>query len=434
MSDVPAPASAPSPSVPWPGPFTHFLGLDWATEHHVVCLVDRNGVVALRLDFTDDVAGWKALADNLDAVAPRACICATIETSKGVVVEKMLQLQLAVYPIRPVAAVAYRQRKAPSGVKDDMLDAWSMADALRTDGSSWKRIMPEDPIIAELLLLCRDEVHLIEKRTACVQELGAALREYYPTVLEAFEELTLQCVREFLKKYPTPEVLSKAGERSWRKFLKTHRLTHPETHQKRMEAFARAGEWSAPESTVRAKSLLAVSLAEQLIVIDRMLDEYRKRIGELFNSHPNAHLFGSLPGVGDKLAPRLMAGIGDITKFASVQELAAYAGTAPVTNRSGNSCRVKIRRACDMLLRSTMRHWAIHSLQSSAWAKVYCDTKRETKGYETALRCLGQRWIKILWAMLVENKPYDEARHTKDQIEHGSWCLTLKPEPKPTTR
>jgi hypothetical protein len=45
--------------------------------------------------------------------------------------EQLLEAAMMVYPLNPKSAQAYRQRKAPSGVKDDQLDAWSFADALR---------------------------------------------------------------------------------------------------------------------------------------------------------------------------------------------------------------------------------------------------------------------------------------------------------------
>jgi hypothetical protein len=45
--------------------------------------------------------------------------------------------------------------------------------------------------------------------------------------------------------------------------------------------------------------------------LEDRLAEYRKRIEELFRSHPDHELFGSLPGAGSKLAPRLLAEIGD---------------------------------------------------------------------------------------------------------------------------
>jgi hypothetical protein len=41
-----------------------------------------------------------------------------------------LEAGMQVYPLNPKSAQAYRERKAPSGVKDDQLDAWSFADAL----------------------------------------------------------------------------------------------------------------------------------------------------------------------------------------------------------------------------------------------------------------------------------------------------------------
>jgi hypothetical protein len=88
-----------------------------------------------------------------------------IETSQGAAVEQLLEAGMEVYPLNPKSAQAYRQRKAPSGVKDDQLDAWSFADALRVGGQNWKPLRPEDALIKELLLLCRDEVGLIEQRT-----------------------------------------------------------------------------------------------------------------------------------------------------------------------------------------------------------------------------------------------------------------------------
>jgi len=111
-----------------------------------------------------------------------------IETSQGAAVEQLLEAGMVVYPLNPKSAQSYRERKAPSGVKDDRLDAWSFADACRVDGHGWKPLRPEDPLIKELRLLCRDEVALIEQRTAFINQLQHALGEYYSTALEAFED------------------------------------------------------------------------------------------------------------------------------------------------------------------------------------------------------------------------------------------------------
>ena len=99
-----------------------------------------------------------------------------METSQGFVVEQLLESGVAVYPIATMSAKAYRQRKVPSGNKTDHVDAWSLADALRVDGHDWKALAKEDPLVAELRLLCRDEVALIEERTALINQLQSALR------------------------------------------------------------------------------------------------------------------------------------------------------------------------------------------------------------------------------------------------------------------
>jgi Transposase len=54
------------------------------------------------------------------------------------------------------ALLISRQRKVPGGNKTDHVDAWSLADALRVDGHGWKALAKEDPLMAELRLLCRD--------------------------------------------------------------------------------------------------------------------------------------------------------------------------------------------------------------------------------------------------------------------------------------
>ena len=78
-----------------------------------------------------------------------------------------------------------------------------------------------------------------------------------------------------------------------------------------MELFANATKFRGSEPTANAKSMLALSLVKMLFALENQLSEYRKRIEELFESHPDHDLLGSLPGAGPKLAPRLLGEIGD---------------------------------------------------------------------------------------------------------------------------
>ncbi len=210
------------------------------------------------------------------------------------------------------------------------MDAWSFADALRLDGSAWRPLSKQDPLLEQLHLLCRDELALIEERTALVNQLIAALHEYYPTALAAFEDWTLPAAWAFVEAFATPQLLASSGKRRWEKFLHTHKLARPETYEKRLELFAKATEFHASDALTQAKSRLAVTRTKQLRVLQTQLEDYRRQIENLFGQHPDHDLFGSLPGAGPKIAPRLLAELGDNRqRFESPQALQCYGGTAP---------------------------------------------------------------------------------------------------------
>lgn len=425
--------SEPDSSVVTFSRLTHFGGFDWAQSEHQLVVVDPRGQIVLSLRFEDDATGWAQLRQKI-AAFPRLGIA--IETNCGSAVERLLDLGLAIYPMNPKAAERYRDRKAPAGAKDDELDAWSFADALRSDGHGWRSLLPQDPLTTELRLLCRDEIKLIEQRTALILQLKAALHEYYPVALDAFEDWTGQGPWRFVIQFPTPEALVKAGKRKWERFLHAHKLYRPQTAEKRLASFADAMTFANPNSAVtKAKSLLAVTLAKQLCLLESQLNEYRGRIVDLFHDHPDSGCFGSLPGAGPKLAPRLLSEFGANREvFPTAEAIQCYAGTAPVTRQSGKSRIVTVRHACNKTLRATIHLWADLSRKTCVWAEAYY-RKKKTDGmnHAAAIRCLGQRWLKILWKMWQTRTHYNEALHLQNQTRHGSWVVKLMPEAAPTT-
>jgi transposase len=411
------------PVKPWKE-IVHYAGFDWARDHHSVVIVDPQGQIVADFQFDHSIEGWKSFHEKTAAFGNLAV---AIETNQGAAVDQLLQQGYLVYPVNPAAAVSYRQRKAPSGTKTDHLDGWSLADALRVDGHGWKALQPMDELSAQLRLLVRDEVALIEQRTALVNQLQQALVEYYPAALEAFDDWTHPATWDFIIQFPAPEVLVKAGKRRWEKFLHSHRLWRSETVEKRLRLFSQADQFKASAPVSKAKSQLAVSLCQVLRALQQQLDEYRKQIEALFKSHPDHDLFGSLPGAKDVLAPRLLGAIGsDPTRYGSFQVLQCFAGTAPISFESGQISKAKIRWACDKFLRHTVHLWADCFRKATTWGQIYYRKKRKDgMSHASALRCLGQRLLKILFRMITDQKPYDAELHARNQQQHGSWVLAL---------
>ena len=364
---------------------------------------------------------------------PYPALTVAIETSQGAAVDQLLQRDCSVYPVNPLSAKSYRERKAPSGNKTDRLDAWSLAEALRLDGQHWKALQPLDPLTQQLQLLCRDEIRLIEQRTALVNQLQQALVEYYPAALQAFEDWTEPFCWDFIIQFPTPEKLALAGKRRWEKFLHTQKLWRPQTSSQRLEIFQNARQFCGSAAVTAAKSLLALSLAKLLNALQLQLDQYRQQIEALFKQHPDHDLFGSLPGAAQTLAPRLLGEIGGTPhRFEDTETLQCVAGTAPVSFQSGQIHRVHVRYQCNKVLRHTVHLWSQCCVRVCPWAEVYYKQKRaEGKSHACALRCLGQRLLKILWRMIQTRKSYNADLHARNQNRHGSWVLALmKPEAK----
>jgi transposase len=410
---------------PW-SQITHFAAVDWAKQTHHAVIVNPAGQIVAEFSFSHSLEGWQKWRQQAARFAPLAV---AIETSQGIIVDQLRQTpDCTIYPLNPKAAQRYRERKAPSGTKSDHLDGWSFADALRLDGSNWKPLPVQDPRLEALTLLCRDEMALIEERTALINQLQAALYDYYPVVLEAFEDWGCPGAWAFVEAFPTPQALVNAGKRRWEKFLHSHKLYRSQTYEKRMELFSKATEFCASDALTQTRSRLAVARAKQLRLLESQLQDYRQQIETLFAQHPDHELFSSLPGAGPKIAPRLLAELGDDRdRFESPQLLQCYAGTAPISYQSGPVHKVHVRWHCNKALRHTVHVWANLSRHDCPWAETYYQNLRKRgKSHACALRCLGHRWLKILWKMWQTSTCYDAELHQKNQLKHGSWVLKLQ--------
>ena len=60
-------------------------------------------------------------------------------------------------------------------------------------------------------------------------------------------------------------------------------------------------------------------------------DAIAGEIKEVFLAHPFGELLSSMPGIGPRTGSRILAEVGDGSRFESGDKLASYAGLAPVT-------------------------------------------------------------------------------------------------------
>ena len=147
-------------------------------------------------------------------------------------------------------------------------------------------------------------MHLTRHITALSNRLWAVLCRYYPAALTVFSALTAQIELAFILAYPTPQA---AAQLTWTEFQEfAVQRRHP--HQKLSAAFARLQQ-PQPEAdadTVATFQAEAVHLAQLLLPVVQAKQAQLHELTRLFRQHPDAALFGSLPGAGEFLAPGLL--------------------------------------------------------------------------------------------------------------------------------
>ena len=116
-----------------------------------------------------------------------------------------------------------------------------------------------------------------------------------------------------------------------------------------------------------------------------------------------------MPGNGFRTALKILTIVGDAAAFPTAGHLAAYAGLAPVTRRSGSSIKGETRsQRGNHALKSALFLPAFASLADPT-SRAYYDRKRaQGKRHNAALICLARRRIDVLYAMLRDRKPYQQ--------------------------
>jgi len=396
-----------------------WVGIDWGdAEHRVHVLNGAEG--GSRYKVSNSAEGLADLTGRLRRIPRLGGIC--VETRHGPLIAALLLHGLPVYPVNPKVSANWRRSWSVADRKDDAFDALVLAEGLRIHHLRMKPLRPDDPATRKLAIFCQDECSLIERRAGLLCSLKSALKMYFPAALEWFADLSRPIALDFLVRFPTAQALADAPVKKVFGFFKIHHAGLPPDRQKRIRERASALDWPADPVFAEAKSRFALSIVREIRLLSREMAEYRKEIERLFDEHPDAAIFGSLPRAAQKLAPRLLSHFGaDRSRYQSSRPLEMLSGCAPVTKQSGRKQTVRFRWACQKPFRNTMFQFAFQSIHKSVWARRYYDRARASgQTQPQALRNLGQKWIHIIYRMWQTRTPYDEARHLESLARHGS--------------
>lgn len=381
-----------------------FIGVDVGKgEHHAVAL-DRAGKTLFDKALPNDEAKLRDLIGGLKRHG-QVLFVVDQPATIGALPIAVAQAEGALVGYLPGLAMRRIADLHAGEAKTDARDAAIIAQAARTLPHALRSIQLADEQVAELSMLCGFDDDVVGQATATSNRIRGLLTQIHPALERVLgPHLDHPAVLDLLQRYPSPAAMKAAG--SARLGNRLVKLAPRMGRRLATEIVQALSEQTVVVVGTNAASLVLPRLAEQLTGLRRQRAEIAAEVERLVEAHPLQPVLTSMPGVGVRTAARLLTEISG-KHFATSGHLAAYAGLAPVTRRSGTSIRGEhpSRRGNKILKRALFlsAFAALHDPTSRA----YYDRKiAQGKRHNQALIALARRRCDVLYAMLRDGTLY----------------------------
>lgn len=393
-----------------------YCGIDWADDHHDIAIIDGEGNNLETCRIGNDLAGFNQLPELLASHGDTtACLIpVAIETTRGLLVSCLQATGRDVYAINPMAAARYRDRHTVTRKKSDDLDAYVLANILRTDQHAHRAKSQNSELVRAIGVLARAQQDAVWHRLDETNKLRALLREFYPAALQAFPDskaLNSPAARVLLHAAPTPakpQKMTPARIRQLRQ--KAGRARNLEAEGRRLHHVLQTKAMRMPGQVEDAYGTQLAVVLGQVDAACHSVEMLTAKTEAVFATHPDAEIITSMPGLAKSAGARVLAEIGDDhTRFDTSASLKAYAGAAPITRARGKSHSVVARRVKNNRLAAAGYVWAFSALTSSPGARAHYD-RRKTAGdrHTAAQRNLFNRLLGCLHHCLQQRILFDE--------------------------
>lgn len=397
----------------------YFLGIDIAKTNHVASLINNNGDIVIRaIKFINSNEGFNKL---LNTIQSKLGDLSNIEVAMEATGHYWLSLYSAltdnnfnVSVYNPYQIKSYRGAYNNRKQKNDIIDSIIIADYLRVFGSKESKF-PEEKLLS-LKQLTRFRANIVANVSSLKVQVIGLLDKVFPEYKKLFCDTFGNTSKQLLLNCPTPDniinisttklanLLSKNSKGRFNKDTALH-----------IKEVAKSS--FGIKFTTDACSFEIKQLINQIVFLESQIDAVSKEIKELYNKL-DSHLL-SVPGIGDNLAPIILAEIGDINNFDKPSKLIAFAGTDPSENQSGNklSSNDKTSKRGSPYLRHAIYTASLVAISNEPELRAYYDKKiSEGKHHFVALAGISRKLLTIIYYILKEDRDYIRYDNIKDKL------------------
>ena len=242
--------------------------------------------------------------------------------------------------------------------KTDKIDAVHIAQFGLTYWNELSPVKPPEYVYQELKLLARQYYQTVSMLVKAKVNLSNLLDQTMPGIKELMNDSPgNHKLTDFVKRYYHYGHILEMGEKRFHydycKWAKKQGYRVYERLAKEILAIAQNGIPVLPNSPVT--KAVVVEAVRVLHEIEISRDTILAQMQELAKSLPEFSIIREMPCIGDTLAPRIIAEIGDIRRFKNKHSLIAYAGidAPPYQSGSFNATERHISKRGNSYLRKT---------------------------------------------------------------------------------
>ena len=244
--------------------------------------------------------------------------------------------------INPCVMKKYARNNNFRNVKTDKMDSITIANYGIEKWFKLKRYEASESTYAELKLLGRRYRHYMEMHIQSLLELTHVLDYVMPGIKGLFNSWTesnnKDKLSDFVERFWHYDLITSMSceefIEAYNEWARQKKYHQSESKAAQVYELASNGIPTLPSSLPSTK-MLVLEAIKTLRTIDSSLYTILSRMKELAKSLPEYSTVRAMGGVGDTLAPKLIAEIGDVRKMHSAKALVAFAGIDPPPHESG---------------------------------------------------------------------------------------------------
>jgi len=389
-----------------------FVGVDTHKDSHTAAVLDGYFDVVSTVTFTNNKEGFARLETHLAKISREMDIIFGLEDSQGLgsfLAAYLVGKGYTALEINPVTTDRGRKHTV-SRDKSDESDAIVIAKTLIRERKNLYPVRIERNSVALREMVGYRQL-LVGEATRIKNRLHIALFNQYKGVLGCFGSPFGKCALAFFLRYPDPKSLEDVDIGFLSCFLKTH--SKGRFSDKKAKAILESIDNSIADSLTDTRARIISSHIKRLLDIKEELTEIKEALISLVKAS-SYYCLVSIPGIDIVTAAKIVASVGDISRFSSASRLARFCGIAPREKSTGRKKKYEKSKYGNKFLHSAIYYVALaHISRTRSGAdknpisRAYFLKKiAEGKTKKEAITCLARRLVDIIFAVMRDRSIY----------------------------